>query len=51
MAREHPQGAARHVGAQVRYLILSRHGCLGAFWSGDDFVDSGDCVIGRVVFD
>ena len=21
----------RHVGAQVRYLILSRHGCLGAF--------------------
>ena len=31
MAREHPQGAARHVGAQVRYLILSRHGCLGAF--------------------
>ena len=31
MAREHPQGAVRHVGAQVRYLILSRHGCLGAF--------------------
>ncbi len=31
MAREHPQGATRHVGAQVRYLILSRHGCLGAF--------------------
>ena len=70
MAREHPQGAARHVGAQVRYLILSRHGCLGAFgfaasalmlaardrwigwdWSGDDLVDGGDCVIGRVVFD
>ncbi len=20
-------------------------------WSGDDFVDSGDCVIGRGVFD
>ncbi len=22
-----------------------------ALWSGDDFVDSGDCVIGRGVFD
>ncbi len=21
------------------------------YWSGDDLVDGGDCVIGRVVFD
>ena len=28
--REHPQGAVIHVGAQVRYLIESEHGLLGA---------------------
>ena len=28
--REHPRGAACHVGAQVRYLLLSEHGILGA---------------------
>ena len=30
MAREHPRGAARHAGAQLRYLIVSDHGVLGA---------------------
>ena len=30
VASEHPQGAVRHVGAQVRYLIESEHGLLGA---------------------
>ncbi len=30
MAREHPYGAVLHVGAQVRYLIESEHGVLGA---------------------
>lgn len=29
MAREHPQGAVRQVGAQMRYLISSQHGWLG----------------------
>lgn len=29
MAREHPQGAVRQVGAQLRYLIGSQHGWLG----------------------
>ncbi len=28
--REHPQGAACHAGPQLRYLLLSRHGILGA---------------------
>ena len=28
--REHPRGAACHVGAQLRYLLLSEHGILGA---------------------
>ena len=28
--REHPRGAVVHVGAQLRYLIVSEHGCLGA---------------------
>ena len=28
--REHPRGAACHVGAQLRYLLLSDHGILGA---------------------
>ena len=30
VAREHPQGAVLHVGAQLRYLIESEHGLLGA---------------------
>ena len=30
IAREHPRGAACHVGAQLRYLLLSDHGILGA---------------------
>ncbi len=30
MQREHPRGAARHVGAQLRYLLVSEHGVLGA---------------------
>lgn len=30
MAREHPRGAAGHVGAQLRYLVVSAHGILGA---------------------
>ena len=30
IAGEHPRGAVRHVGAQMRYLILSEHGILGA---------------------
>ena len=30
MEREHPRGAARHVGAQLRYLLVSEHGVLGA---------------------
>ena len=30
MAREHPRGAARHAGAQLRYLLVSDHGYLGA---------------------
>ncbi len=29
MAREHPRGAVRHAGAQLRYLIVSAHGTLG----------------------
>ncbi len=31
VAGEHPFGAVRHVGAQMRYLIVSDHGLLGAF--------------------
>ena len=34
----------RKAGAAVRVSFFAR-------WSGDDFVDSGDCVIGRGVFD
>ena len=30
MQREHPRGAARQVGAQLRYLLVSEHGVLGA---------------------
>ena len=30
MRREHPRGAVRHVGAQMRYLLVSEHGVLGA---------------------
>ena len=30
VASEHPQGAVLHVGAQLRYLIESEHGVLGA---------------------
>jgi len=30
VASEHPQGAVIHVGAQLRYLIESQHGLLGA---------------------
>ena len=30
MAREYPQGAVCHVGAQLRYLLVSEHGLLGA---------------------
>ncbi len=30
LQREHPRGAARHVGAQLRYLLVSDHGVLGA---------------------
>lgn len=30
VASEHPQGAVLHVGAQLRYLIESHHGILGA---------------------
>ncbi len=30
MFREHPCGAVRHVGAQMRYLVRSEHGILGA---------------------
>ena len=30
MAREHPRGAARLAGAQLRYLVASQHGYLGA---------------------
>ena len=29
MAGEHPRGAVRHAGAQLRYLIVSAHGYLG----------------------
>ncbi len=31
LAREHPEGAVRHVGPQLRYLIGSDHGWLGGF--------------------
>ena len=31
LRREHPEGAVRHVGAQLRYLIGSDHGWLGGF--------------------
>ncbi len=30
MRREHPCGAVTHVGAQLRYLVVSAHGLLGA---------------------
>ena len=30
MRREHPRGAVQHVGAQMRYLLVSEHGVLGA---------------------
>ena len=30
LQREHPRGAARHVGPQLRYLLVSDHGVLGA---------------------
>ena len=30
VASEHPRGAAHHVGAQLRYLLVSEHGVLGA---------------------
>ena len=30
IAREHPRGAVRQVGAQLRYLVVSEHGHLGA---------------------
>jgi len=30
VAAEHPHGAVLHVGAQLRYLIESEHGVLGA---------------------
>ena len=30
LQREHPRGAARHVGAQLRYLLVAEHGVLGA---------------------
>jgi len=30
IAREHPRGAVQHAGAQVRYLLTSEHGTLGA---------------------
>ena len=33
VAGEHPQGAVIHVGAQLRYLIESEHGVLGAIGS------------------
>ena len=31
LGREHPEGAVRHVGRQLRYLIGSDHGWLGGF--------------------
>ena len=31
IAREHPRGAVQHAGAQLRYLLVSEHGLLGAF--------------------
>ena len=30
MRSEHPRGAVQHVGAQLRYLLVSDHGVLGA---------------------
>ncbi len=30
MQQEHPRGAVQHVGAQLRYLLVSDHGVLGA---------------------
>ena len=30
LQREHPRGAARQVGAQLRYLLVAEHGVLGA---------------------
>ncbi len=45
----------RHVVAKFDGGRLSSDGgavlLRAANWSGDDFVDSGDCVIGRGVFD
>ena len=40
---------------KVDLLVRAKHnrslGADGPKWSGDDLVDGGDCVIGRVVFD
>ena len=30
LAREYPRGAVLHAGAQLRYLLVSEHGVLGA---------------------
>ena len=30
MRSEHPRGAVQHAGAQLRYLLVSDHGVLGA---------------------
>ena len=48
----HPGVIRRHREAPLaaeREAYLKQSAAKG--WSGDDFVDSGDCVIGRGVFD
>ena len=39
------------MGIGVGIEVPRRSRPCGVGWSGDDLVDGGDCVIGRVVFD
>ena len=52
MRREHPHGAVRHVGAQMRYLLVSEHGVLGAlgFAAADEWAqhEFGGAPLGDV---
>ncbi|RLA38908.1 MAG: IS4 family transposase [Gammaproteobacteria bacterium] len=42
MLREHPLGNGPFVGRQLRYLIISRHGCLGGFGFAAAALQLGD---------
>ncbi|MFP4107390.1 MAG: IS4 family transposase [Phycisphaerae bacterium] len=48
MIREHPLGDGPLVGRQMRYLLMSEHGCLGAFGFGSSalYLQSRDRWIG-----